>query len=110
MLASTGNCNSPAIGFRNSPAIGPIVHHFFNKPSTGGLPEAPFNVLQTSKQVKTMVGKWQRIGYQQDASEFLLYMLQGIHEESKWERFYEFEEEADEWAEVGKKSKKVLKR
>ena len=29
-LASTGNCNSAAISFCNSAAIGSIVHHFFN--------------------------------------------------------------------------------
>jgi ubiquitin carboxyl-terminal hydrolase 10 len=31
-----------------------------------------------------LVGKWQSLGTQQDAAEFLLYLLDGVHEECKW--------------------------
>lgn len=41
------------------------------------------NVLQLS-QVKDIISQWQRLGAQQDAGEFLFYMLNGMHEECKW--------------------------
>lgn len=42
-----------------------------------------FNVLQLP-QVKEIISTWQSIGAQQDAGEFLFYMLNGLHEECKW--------------------------
>jgi len=42
-----------------------------------------FNVLLLP-QVKDIISKWQSIGAQQDAGEFLFYMLNGMHEECKW--------------------------
>jgi len=42
-----------------------------------------FNVLQLP-QVKEIISTWQSIGAQQDAGEFLFYMLNGMHEECKW--------------------------
>lgn len=42
-----------------------------------------FNVLQLP-QVKDIISTWQSIGAQQDAGEFLFYMLNGMHEECKW--------------------------
>jgi len=45
--------------------------------------EAPFNVL-LMPQVKEIISRWQAIGAQQDAGEFLFYMLDGMHEECKW--------------------------
>jgi len=41
------------------------------------------NVLQLP-QVKELISMWQSIGAQQDAGEFLFYMLNGMHEECKW--------------------------
>lgn len=35
-------------------------------------------------QVKDVVASWQRLGAQQDASEFLYYLLSNLHDESKW--------------------------
>eukprot|EP00747_Dinoflagellata_sp_TGD_P219420 gnl/TRDRNA2_/TRDRNA2_91526_c0_seq1.p1 gnl/TRDRNA2_/TRDRNA2_91526_c0~~gnl/TRDRNA2_/TRDRNA2_91526_c0_seq1.p1 ORF type:complete len:889 (-),score=209.51 gnl/TRDRNA2_/TRDRNA2_91526_c0_seq1:54-2720(-) len=42
-----------------------------------------FNVLAMA-QVKEIISTWQSIGAQQDAGEFLFYMLNGMHEECKW--------------------------
>jgi len=42
-----------------------------------------FNVLALP-QVKAIISTWQSIGAQQDAGEFLFYMLNGLHEECKW--------------------------
>mmetsp|Transcript_8795 Transcript_8795/g.19331 ORF Transcript_8795/g.19331 Transcript_8795/m.19331 type:complete len:761 (+) Transcript_8795:124-2406(+) len=41
------------------------------------------NVLNMP-QVKDIISTWQSIGAQQDAGEFLFYMLNGMHEECKW--------------------------
>uniref|UniRef100_A0A7S3TEM5 ubiquitinyl hydrolase 1 n=1 Tax=Strombidinopsis acuminata TaxID=141414 RepID=A0A7S3TEM5_9SPIT len=41
------------------------------------------NVLQLP-QVKEIISTWQSIGAQQDAGEFLFYMLNGMHDECKW--------------------------
>jgi ubiquitin C-terminal hydrolase len=35
-------------------------------------------------QMKTIISSWQKFGAQQDASEFLFYMLNGMHEETRW--------------------------
>merc|ERR1719330_328168 len=42
------------------------------------------NVLQLP-QVKDIISDWQSIGAQQDAGEFLFHMLNGMHEECKWQ-------------------------
>lgn len=42
-----------------------------------------FNILLLP-QVMDIMSTWQSIGAQQDAGEFLLYMLNGMHEECKW--------------------------
>jgi ubiquitin C-terminal hydrolase len=36
------------------------------------------------QQVKDVVSRWQKLGAQQDAGEFLFYLLNGLHEECKW--------------------------
>mmetsp|Transcript_39871 Transcript_39871/g.112935 ORF Transcript_39871/g.112935 Transcript_39871/m.112935 type:complete len:345 (+) Transcript_39871:629-1663(+) len=41
------------------------------------------NVLRLP-QVKEIISAWQALGAQQDAGEFLFYMLNGMHEECKW--------------------------
>jgi ubiquitin carboxyl-terminal hydrolase 10 len=38
-------------------------------------------------QVKEIISDWQSLGAQQDAGEFLSYMINGMHEECKWEAF-----------------------
>lgn len=43
----------------------------------------PVNVLLLPE-VKEIINTWQSIGAQQDAGEFLFYMLNGMHEECKW--------------------------
>merc|ERR1712194_205908 len=35
-------------------------------------------------EVRDIICRWQRLGAQQDAAEFLLYFLNGIHDECKW--------------------------
>eukprot|EP00441_Pelagodinium_beii_P016023 CAMPEP_0197678862 /NCGR_PEP_ID=MMETSP1338-20131121/90730_1 /TAXON_ID=43686 ORGANISM="Pelagodinium beii, Strain RCC1491" /NCGR_SAMPLE_ID=MMETSP1338 /ASSEMBLY_ACC=CAM_ASM_000754 /LENGTH=504 /DNA_ID=CAMNT_0043259847 /DNA_START=36 /DNA_END=1547 /DNA_ORIENTATION=+ len=43
----------------------------------------PCNVL-AMPQVMEIISRWRSIGAQQDAGEFLFYMLNGMHEECKW--------------------------
>jgi len=43
-----------------------------------------FNLLLLP-QAKDIISTWQSIGAQQDAGEFLFYMLNGMHEECKWQ-------------------------
>jgi len=69
-------------------------------------------------QVRDMIASWQRLGAQQDAGEFLFYLLNVLHEESKWkvhapqtEAIEETaEDDADEglsaWAHVVKTSRR----
>ncbi|CAK0825989.1 unnamed protein product [Prorocentrum cordatum] len=49
-------------------------------------PEAHGEVLNVLlvPQMKSIISSWQKLGAQQDAGEFLLYVLNGLHEESKW--------------------------
>jgi ubiquitin C-terminal hydrolase len=46
--------------------------------------QEPLNLLMLS-QVKDTIDEWQSLGAQQDAGEFLSYMLNGMHEECRWE-------------------------
>jgi len=46
-------------------------------------PNEPCNVLFIP-QVMEIISRWRSIGAQQDAGEFLFYMLNGMHEECKW--------------------------
>eukprot|EP00928_Gymnodinium_smaydae_P061597 TRINITY_DN4563_c0_g2_i1.p1 TRINITY_DN4563_c0_g2~~TRINITY_DN4563_c0_g2_i1.p1 ORF type:complete len:634 (+),score=152.81 TRINITY_DN4563_c0_g2_i1:92-1993(+) len=48
-----------------------------------GKDQEPCNVL-LFPQVQEIISNWQSIGAQQDAGEFLFYMLDGMHEECKW--------------------------
>jgi ubiquitin C-terminal hydrolase len=61
-----------------------------------------------------IVETWNSIGSQQDAGEFLLYMLNGVHEECKWKLDPIKEDEATvqnkmpgQWSTQGPKNKKV---
>lgn len=76
-----------------------------------------FNVL-LMPHVKEIISTWQSIGAQQDAGEFLFYMLSGMHEECKWalpvEASYSSTMPADnntadpeDWAQVGKHNRRV---
>jgi len=91
--------------------------------------DSTLNVLQMPA-VERIISQWQSIGAQQDAGEFLFYMLEGMHEECKW-RCPTMEPvsispvsgpaadpclngedgreraESDNWAEVGKSNRKV---
>merc|ERR1719331_101484 len=65
------------------------------------------NVL---KYLGEIVETWNSIGSQQDAGEFLLYMLNGVHEECKWEAVKEDEAQdknkpSGSWSQIGPKSK-----
>lgn len=76
----------------------------------------PFNVL-LMPQVKEIISTWQSIGAQQDAGEFLFYMLNGMHEECKWKSVpcdtacssitVSDTVADDDWAQVGKQNRKV---
>lgn len=73
----------------------------------------PCNVLALP-QVKELISMWQKIGAQQDAGEFLFYMLNGMHEECKWTADTSTEataesgsEDDNAWAQVAKGKRKV---
>merc|ERR1719240_706192 len=59
-----------------------LCKEFHNRKDAAG--GEPLNVLLLP-QVKDIISTWQdESGAQQDAGEFLLYMLNGMHEECKW--------------------------
>lgn len=92
-----------------------LCKEFHNKkPDTHG---DVFNVLLLP-QVKDIINTWQSIGAQQDAGEFLFYMLNGMHEECKWKvspsepspsssSTADGSSADDDWAQVGKHNRKV---
>lgn len=75
----------------------------------------PFSVI-TLGPVKDILDTWQTFGAQQDAGEFMFYILNGMHEECKWktsealptiERKTSSESDGSHWNEVGKSNRKV---
>jgi ubiquitin carboxyl-terminal hydrolase 10 len=98
-----------------------LCKEFHRKPDIHG---DALNVLQLP-QVKEIISTWQSIGAQQDAGEFLFYMLNGIHEECKWKVLPSESTTAsldaaknpagsrsgsgdgDDWAQVGKHNRKM---
>ena len=69
----------------------------------------PINVLDYLS--STILDKWcETFGTQQDACEFLFYLLDGLHEECKWKLDQKLDKaisDATEWSQVGKNSKAV---
>merc|ERR1719187_252536 len=73
-----------------------------------------FNVISLAP-VKEILDRWQTFGAQQDAGEFLFYILNGMHEECKWKTndismgnsHSDYKESDNGWAEVGKSNRKV---
>jgi len=53
------------------------------KPDAPGAAGQAVNVLALPG-VKDMISRWQRLGAQQDAAEFLFHLLGGLHDECKW--------------------------
>ncbi|CAE8732063.1 unnamed protein product [Polarella glacialis] len=89
-----------------------LCREFHSRKETSSISE-PCNVL-AMQQVSSIISRWQSIGAQQDAGEFLFYMLNGMHEECKWKGANSGEKptegndsEGDDWAEVGKCNRKV---
>mmetsp|Transcript_127745 Transcript_127745/g.255147 ORF Transcript_127745/g.255147 Transcript_127745/m.255147 type:complete len:604 (-) Transcript_127745:88-1899(-) len=60
-----------------------ICREFHCRKPDGTPPQGPLHVLGMP-QVKDIISRWQRLGVQQDAGEFLFYLLNGLHEECKW--------------------------
>jgi len=60
-----------------------ICREFHCRKPDGTPPQGPLHVLGLP-QVKDIISRWQRLGVQQDAGEFLFYLLNGMHEECKW--------------------------
>lgn len=86
------------------------------KQQNGSLAGDTFDV-STLGPVKDILDTWQAVGTyqfgsQQDAGEFMFYILNGMHEECKWKATESVpgaaaETSKDSWAEVGKGNKKV---
>lgn len=53
-----------------------------------------------------IIETWQSIGSQQDAGEFLMYILNGMHEECKEPQPAALDQ-SDDWSQMGKSNKKV---